>query len=211
MKEIIPALLSNDMQEIKNNLLKLEGLVDWVQIDIMDNKFVPNVSISVDELVGIKTDLNLEAHLMVFHPEEVFDSCERAGVKRVFFHFEATGDVDFVLDKMKNFSFERGIAINPETSIDKIEKYLDKVDLILFLSVNPGFQGRGFIEGVLEKVEKFKKLRPEMRIEIDGGINIENIKKVADSGVDYIVAGSAVLKGGDIEGNLGELRGEIGD
>lgn len=211
MKKIIPALLSSDILEIKNNLSKLENLVDWVQIDIMDNKFVPNISIVIDELIGVKTDLNLEAHLMIFNPENTFKSCERAGIKRVFFHFEASDDIDFVLKKMENFSFERGIAINPKTSIEKIEPYLNKVDLVLFLAVNPGFQGQGFIKSVLKKIKKFKKKHPKIKVEIDGGINIENIKKTSDAGVDYIVAGSAVLKGGDIEGNLRRLREKVGD
>lgn len=211
MKKIIPALLSSDIQEIKDNLAKLEGLVDWAQIDIMDNKFVPNISIAVKDLVGVKTNLKLEAHLMIFNPQDVFKDCKDARIKRVFFHFEAVDDIESVLGQMKDFNFEKGIAINPETEADKIEPYLDKVDLVLFLSVNPGFQGQGFIESVLEKVKKLKKIRPEMKIEIDGGINIENIKKVSDAGVDYIVAGSAVLKGGDIEGNLMGLREEIGE
>lgn len=209
MKEIIPALLSNDIEEIKDNLAKLEGLVDWAQIDIMDNKFVPNISINVKDLIDVKTDLKMEAHLMIFNPQDVFQDCKDARVKRVFFHFEAVDDVRSVLEQMKNFDFEKGIAINPETEISKIEPYLDKVDLILFLSVNPGFQGQGFIESVLEKVKELRKMRPELKIEIDGGINIGNIKKVSDAGVDYIVAGSAVLKGGDIEGNLKKLREEI--
>lgn len=209
MKEIIPALLSNDIQEIKDNLAKLEGLVDWAQIDIMDNRFVPNISIPVKDLTGVETGLKLEAHLMILSPEKVFNDCEDAHIKRVFFHFEAVDDVNFVLGQMKDYDFEKGIAINPETPISKIGPYLDKIDLVLFLSVNPGFQGRGFIESVLEKVKELRKMRPEIKIEIDGGIKAENIKKVSDSGVDYIVAGSAVLKGGDIEGNLRRLREEI--
>ncbi len=209
MKEIIPALLSNDIEEIKNNLSKLEGLVDWAQIDIMDNKFVPNISITVKDLIGVKTDLRLEAHLMILNPEKVLKDCEDAQVKRVFFHFEAVDDVDFVLEQMKNYGFEKGIAINPETPISKIEPYLDEIDSVLFLSVNPGFQGQGFIESVLEKVRELRSISPSTKIEIDGGIKAENIKKVSDAGVDYIVAGSAVLKGGDVEGNLRRLREEI--
>lgn len=209
MKEIIPALLSNNIIEIKSNLAKLEGLVDWVQIDIMDNKFVPNISIAVKDLIDVKTGLKLEAHLMILNPERVFKDCEDAQIKRVFFHFEAVDDVESVLKQMKDYDFEKGIAINPETEVSKIEPYLGKIDLVLFLSVNPGFQGQGFIQSVLEKVRELRKMRPEIKIEIDGGINAENIKKISDAGVDYIVAGSAVLKGGDIEGNLRKLREEV--
>lgn len=206
MAEIIPALLSNDILEVKNTLAKIEWLVDWAQIDIMDNKFVPNISITVKDLIGIKTNLKLEAHLMIFNPEKVFQDCKNAQIKRVFFHFEAVDDVESVLGRMRGYGFEKGIAINPETPVGKIEPYLDKIDLVLFLSVHPGFQGQEFIESVLNKVAELKKISPATKIEIDGGINVDNIKKVSDAGVDYIVAGSAILKGGDIEGNLRKLK-----
>jgi ribulose-phosphate 3-epimerase len=209
MKQIIPAILTKDIVELKETLAKLEGLVDWVQIDIMDNKFVPNISIPVKNLIDINTDINLEAHLMIFNPEKVFADCEKAGIKRVIFHLEAVDDVDKVLARMDEYSFEKGIAINPETKVKKIEPYLDRVDLVLFLSVNPGFQGQGFIAGVLDKVKELKKFDSKIIIEDDGGVNADNIKQVADAGVDLIVAGSAVLKGGDVEENLNKLREKL--
>jgi len=208
MTQIVPAILTKDIKDLKNKLAQIENKADWVQVDIMDNKFVPNTTITVKELIGIKTNLNLEAHLMVYNPQNLFNKCEQAGFKRVVFHFEAVENIDKTLDKMKKFNFERGIAINPDTKVDKVVPYLDKIDVVLIMSVNPGFEGQKFIESVLLKVKELKKISPKTKIAIDGGVNIKNIKKIADAEVDYIGANSAVWKG-DIEKNLKQLRAKI--
>lgn len=210
MKKIIPALLTNDLDELKDKLKRLENLVDWAQIDIMDNKFVSNGSITIKDLASVKTRIRLEAHLMIFHPEDTFADCEKLGIKRVIFHFEAVENVEAVLKKAKEFNFDIGISINPSTSIEKIKPYLEKIDFVLFMSVNPGFQGQGFILDVLDKIKILKKMMPDLKIEIDGGVNVDNIKSVADAGVDDIVVGSAVFKGGLVEENLKKLKEIIG-
>jgi len=209
MPTIIPAILTKNINDYKNKLSQLKGLVSLVQIDIMDNKFVPNISVKVSDIADIKTDINLEAHLMIEQPEKIFKHCEQAGFRRVIFHLEGTNNPDAVLDEMKKFNFERGIAINPETSIEKILPFLDKIDIILFLTVNPGFYGSPFIPAVIDKIKELKKIKGELKIEVDGGINLKNIKSVADAGVNYIVVGSAIFKDGDIEENLKHLKNEI--
>lgn len=206
---IIPAILTNDIKDAKQRISQLEGLVEWVQIDIMDNIFVPNVSIKIHDLEGIKTTSKLEAHLMVRNPEDVFEDCARLNFKRVIFHFEAVDNTKEILETMDNFSFEKGIAINPDTSIEKIIPFLEKLDVVLFMSVYPGFQKQKFIPEVLEKIKKLKKISPNTKVAIDGGVNKENIKSIALAGVDDIDVGSAMFVDDEVERNLEELKERI--
>lgn len=210
MSEIIPALLTSDIEVLKNNLEKLNGLVDWVQIDIMDNKFVPNSSIEVNDLQDLESLKNFksEIHLMTFHPENLLDDCKKAGAKRVIFHLEAVDNPAEMIVKLDEFGFEKGVAINPNTPVEALKPYLDKVDLVLFMSVYPGFQGQSFIPEVLEKVRELKTLAPNLKTSIDGGINAGNIRDAADTGLDYLCVGSALLKG-DIKENLKQLKNLI--
>ncbi len=203
---IIPAILTNDINDLKQKILQLDGLVEWIQIDIMDNIFVPNISIKINDLEGIKIKPKLEAHLMIKNPETVFEHCAKLGFERVIFHFEAVDDVEEILQKINNFSFEIGIAINPDTDIKNIIPFLDKLDVVLFMSVYPGFQKQKFIPEVLEKIKKLKKIAPNTRVAIDGGVNKDNIKSIASAGVDDIDVGSAVFVNNEVEKNLKELR-----
>jgi ribulose-phosphate 3-epimerase len=205
MSKIIPTILTNDLTDLKNKLAQLEGLVDWVQIDIMDNIFVPNISVAVSDLIGLETSANLEAHLMIKNPADSFEACKKAGIKRVIFHLEAVDNVEEIIEKLSEFGFEKGLAINPNTPIEAIKPYLDKLDLVLIMSVNPGFQGQKFIPEVLDKVRELKALAPKLKLSIDGGINAENIKEASESGLDFVSVGSALFTGDDIEGNLKKL------
>ncbi|MFA6304315.1 MAG: ribulose-phosphate 3-epimerase [Patescibacteria group bacterium] len=206
MKKIIPAILTNDVEDLKTKLVQLKGLVDWVQIDIMDNIFVPNQSIGVAELKSISHAFNLEAHLMVEQPEKYFHDCLEAGFKRVIFHVECCHDLAMVFNEAKNYGFEIGIALNPETPIEHVLPFLDKVKLVLFLTVHPGFQGQEFIPEVMLKIKKLKEMHPEILLAIDGGLKLENIQLAASSGADYLCVGSGVFKNGDPIQNLKQLN-----
>jgi len=209
MKEIIPAILTNNLQDLKRKLEKLIGLFGWVQIDLMDGKFVPNTSIGLEELARVSIKLNLEIHLMVMNPENFFSQCQRVGAKRVVFHLEATKNPDYVLKQMERFNFQRGIALNPETSPEQLRPYLDRLDSVLILGVHPGFQGQKFIPEVLKKVEKIRKLAPKVKIGIDGGINLENVEIVAKFDPDFLIIGSALFKESNLKQTLKKFKQKI--
>lgn len=206
MPEIIPAILTDDIQDLKDKLKKLEGLTDWVQIDIMDGKFVDNKSIDLEDLIGIEHNFNLEIHLMVEKPQKYFKTCEKIKSKRVFFHLEAVKDPLEVIEEMSKYDFEKGISINPPTSVRDILLYVDMVNVVLFLAVNPGWQGQKFDSTVLKKIKKLKELSPHTKIEIDGGINLENIKSVVEAGVDIIDIGSQIVKSDNMAQKIKEFQ-----
>lgn len=211
MKKIVPAILTKDFSDLENKLKKLQNLTDWVQIDIANGKFVNNVSIKLEELqrINLRKKFLLEIHLMVWHPEEYFSVCQSVGARRVDFHFEAAYNLKNTLLAAKKFNFEKFLAINPETSVEKIEPYLKEIDGVLILSVNPGFQGQKFIPRVLEKIKRLEKIMPQLKIEVDGGINLKNIKMVTRAGADYVVVGSGLFQYKNIKERLKKLKEEI--
>ena len=142
MKKIIPAILTKNVADLKSNLGRLQGLTDWAQVDIMDGKFVNNISVSLDDVnrANIYKNLSLEAHLMVENPEKYFKQCQKGNIKRVIFHIEAAKDLKKLLDDIAGLGMQRGLALKPGTSINEIEPYIDSVDVILLMSVEPGFQ-----------------------------------------------------------------------
>jgi ribulose-phosphate 3-epimerase len=210
MKKIIPAILTKDIADLENKLGQIQGLANWVQIDIMDGTLVNNTSITIEDISRAKLTENfsLEAHLMVLHPETYFLQCQKSNIKRVIFHIEA-GNTKNILSKAQMFDFQKGLALNPETSIEKIIPYLGKIDVILLMSVNPGFGGQEFILETLDKIRELKKIAPKIKIEVDGGINIDNIKMISDAGADYFVMGSGLFKGEHIEEYFKELQLKI--
>jgi len=193
MKVIIPAILTNDLLDFQQKLKKVEGLSSWVQIDISDGKFTPNKTLDLKDLSSLKLKQNLEIHLMVFEPKRYFNTAEKLKAKRVIIHFEAVKENinDFF---SKTYPFTLGLALSPETPVEKVFPYLLKVNFILILGVTPGAQGQKFQKEVLEKIKKIKTLSPKTIVEVDGGINETTIKKVNQAGADIFVVGSAILK-----------------
>ncbi len=242
LPKIVPAILTSDIKDLKTKLEKLNGLSDWVQIDILDGKFINNKTIELKDLGKIKRvkKFNLEAHLMVENPEKYFKECQKLKIKRVIFHQEASRNLREILSESEKFKFKTGIALNPRTPITKIKPYLNQIDLVLLMGVNPGFQGQKFIPSVLNKIKNLKKMASEKRkvrlgrtlyenahtninpvrnsegsqrkisngvkIEIDGGVNISNIKKVVEAGADYLVIGSSLFKNDNVRENLRQLK-----
>lgn len=209
MRKIAPAILTDNLENLKSKLKEIEGLADWVQIDIADGKFVNNRTISLADLKKVKIPFNLEIHLMTEDPQERFRACQELGAKRVIFHFEAAKNPSLVLEEMKKYDFQRGVAINPATEIEKIKPYLADLESILLLGVTPGFQGREFQPSVLKKIQEIKKISPGVKIGVDGGINPNNIREIANSGADYLVIGSALFGSGDVKENFRLLTEEI--
>jgi ribulose-phosphate 3-epimerase len=189
----VPAILTDDPEAMAKMVSQTETFTDYAQFDIMDGEFVPSRSVSCAQIAGLKTTLKWEAHLMVAHPEDCLEGFQKAGALKIVFHYEATPDPANIIRKIKKLSMKVGIAINPETPITAITNLVDKVDSVLFLSVNPGFYGAKFIPGVLDKIVAFRKLYPETEIGIDGGVKEGIIGQIARTGVNVIYIGSAIF------------------
>jgi len=206
MANIIPAILESDIKEVQNKLNQLTGLVEWAQIDLMDDHFVDNISIKPEELKQIKTDINLEAHLMVNEPEQWLGHFNKDIFKRIYFHIEAVSEPTELIEKIKNQGFESGLALNMETPVTKAEPFIEIVSSVLFMAIVPGWQGQSFQETVLDKIKQFRKKYPKKTIAIDGGVNELNIQAVVEAGVDNISVGSAIFSRGEVKNNIEKLK-----
>ncbi|MEW6556145.1 MAG: ribulose-phosphate 3-epimerase [Elusimicrobiota bacterium] len=212
--EIAPSILSADFSNLLKDIKKCESAgIKILHIDVMDGHFVPNITIGpvVVESLRKKTSLILDTHLMITEPERYIESFVKAGSDWMTFHIEAVRNPSAVIKKIKSFKLKAGIAINPATSVTVIEKYLDKSDLVLVMSVNPGFGGQEFIPSALKKIAELKKIREAKnltyKISVDGGINFDTISSVVDAGSDIVVAGNSIFNAGlGIEKSIEKLR-----
>lgn len=216
-KYLAPSLLSANFYNLENDLAALKDEnVKYLHLDVMDGMFVPNISLGVPVIESIKKntrdDYILDTHLMVERPERYITNFKEAGADILTIHQEATKDYCEVLTIIKDQGMKAGISVNPETDIKKIDDCLSIADLVLVMSVHPGFGGQKFIDGSLDKVKYLQDVRIKngykYMIEIDGGITIENVKSVCEAGVDIVVAGSAVFKN-DIRKNVKDFNNII--
>lgn len=194
MQKIISAILTADPEELKKQLLALKDKSNWVHIDIIDGVFAPNISVNLFELGEASHYFNLEIHLLVQDPEKYFDDCDAIGAKRVIIHQEATQNLQKVLERAGSHKFNTAVALNPQTQLAVLWPLKEKIQSLLIMSVNPGFQGQEFVASSIEKVREARTLFPEMLIGIDGGISKENIKEVFNAGISYAVVGSNIVK-----------------
>jgi ribulose-phosphate 3-epimerase len=190
---IVPALLTDDPAELVKLVRQAGVFADYVQIDVMDGKFVPSNSVTCAQIGAAEIKFAWEAHLMVLHPENCVADFARAGARKIIFHYEATSEPEKIIAQIRKSGVKVGLAVNPETSIMEITRLVKKVDSVLFMAVHPGFYGARFLLEVLEKVKEFRKRFPEMEIGIDGGVKEDNILKIARSGVNDICIGSALF------------------
>ncbi len=190
---VVPAVLTDDPQLLKDMLETAETFTDFVQIDIMDGLFVPSKSITATDISAVNTKINWEAHLMVNNPESYIDDFARAGAQQIIFHYEATGSCDNVIDLIHEAGLKAGIAVNPDTEISVLAPLVNKLDSVLFMSVIPGYYGSKFIPEVLDKIRDFRNKYPGVHTGIDGGIKENNISIVAETGINSICVGSAVF------------------
>jgi ribulose-phosphate 3-epimerase len=191
---VVPAILTEDPKTLEKMLRQAATFTDYVQIDIMDGKFVPSRSVSAEQIGAIKSKIKWEVHLMVVKPERQLEKFMEAGARRAIFHYEATDVPEQVITMAQKVGLEVGMAVNPETSITKILPLTGLLDCVLFLSVNPGFYGARFIPEVPNKIRDLRQARPRLEIGIDGGIKDSNIAQIAKTGVNYICVGSAVFQ-----------------
>ena len=213
--QISPSILSADFSQLGNEIKRLEeGGADMIHVDVMDGHFVPNLTIGPPVIKAIKKkcSINFDVHLMISPVHKYIEAYADAGADIITIHPEATDNLEASILKIKELNKKVGVSLNPESKIDLILNFLDKIDLVLIMSVNPGFGGQKFMPEVLEKIKELKKIQTEQNIdfdiEIDGGINFDNCKAAIDAGANILVSGTTIFKSndGDIRKNINLLK-----
>jgi len=211
--EIAPSILASDFTKLGDEIRRVEeGGADVIHVDVMDGHFVPNISIGVPVVEALRkaTRLPLDVHLMIENPELYISEFVHAGANRVLIHQEATVHLDRALAMVREHGAEAGAVINPATPVAMLSEVLDKADTILVMSVNPGFGGQKFIPGAIEKIRQLNEWRSryncEFRIEVDGGVDRENVAELAKAGANTFVAGTSIFHTPDVVAATRELR-----
>ena len=213
--QISPSILSADFSQLGNEIKRLEkGGADMIHVDVMDGHFVPNLTIGPPVIKALKkhTSIMFDVHLMISPVHKYIDAYSDAGADIITIHPEATDDLKSSISKIKALNKKVGVSLNPKTKIKIIEKYLNEIDLVLIMSVNPGFGGQKFMPEVLTKIKELKKIQEEkgidFDIEIDGGINFDNAKTAIEAGANILVSGTTIFKSnnGDIKKNIELLK-----
>jgi len=213
--QISPSILSADFSQLGNEIKRLEeGGADMIHVDVMDGHFVPNLTIGPPVIKALRKHclLKFDVHLMISPVHKYIESYADAGADIITIHPEATDNLEASILKIRDLNKKVGVSLNPESKIDLITNFLNQIDLILIMSVNPGFGGQKFMPEVLEKIRELKKIQKEKNlnfdIEIDGGINFDNCKDAIDAGANILVSGTTIFKSnnGDIKKNINLLK-----
>jgi ribulose-phosphate 3-epimerase len=212
---IAPSILSADFARLGEEIAMMEkGGADWVHVDVMDGRFVPNLTfgVKVIETVRKRTSLPLDVHLMVVEPERYFDDFVAAGASGLTIHAEVSPHLHRQLVRIRELGATAGVALNPSTPLGAVEDVLDELDLLLVMSVNPGFGGQTFIPHSLDKIARARRMldaaRSRAALEVDGGINRQTIVECWRAGADTFVAGNAVFAAADPAREIGALRSQ---
>lgn len=206
MTKLAPSLLSADFSDLTNEINKIEqGGADYLHLDVMDGVFVPNITFGAPVIKKIRkvTKMPFDVHLMIDKPERFIEDFVNAGADILTVHQEATTHLHRTIQEIKSHGILAGVSLNPATSLETLEYIIDDLDLILIMSVNPGFGGQSFIESMEGKIRALRQLinarKPNIILEVDGGIKLENVGRIKDLGVDLVVAGSAIFNFEDVE------------
>ena len=216
-KNIAPSLLAADFFDLSSQMKILkEGNIEVLHLDVMDGMFVPSISFGMPVISSLRksVDFFFDVHMMVENPERYIEDFYNSGADGITIHFEACKHIDRTISQIKSLGLRSGISINPATPVSFLENIVSEVDMVLIMSVNPGFGGQKFIPYSLDKIRELSKMRekknPKLLIQVDGGVGVDNIKALSDGGVDEFVAGSSVFKG-DILKNIKALNDALGE
>ncbi|MBN2437960.1 MAG: ribulose-phosphate 3-epimerase [Deltaproteobacteria bacterium] len=213
MKKIAPSILSADSSRLGEEIAAVEAAgADWIHVDVMDGRFVPNITIGPGLVASIRktTKLPFDVHLMIENPERYIDAFAEAGADWITVHVEASVHLHRTVAMIRERDLKAGVSLNPATPLVQIEPILPDIDLLLVMTVNPGFGGQKFIEGSLPRIRQAKEmirtLSPKTLLEVDGGVTLKNIRSIADAGADILVAGSAIFGSSDYRATIGEMK-----
>jgi ribulose-phosphate 3-epimerase len=213
---IAPSILAANFARLGDDVAQVVAAgADWIHFDVMDNHYVPNLTFGpmVCQALRKHSSVPIDVHLMVQPVDALAQAFCQAGADLVSFHPDASAHVDRTLQLIKAEGKQAGLVFNPATPLDVLEYVIDKVDLVLIMSVNPGFGGQSFIESALRKIERARKLIDQtgrdIRLEVDGGVKVDNIRRVADAGADTFVAGSAIFGKPDYKAVIDAMRAEL--
>ena len=216
-KNIAPSLLAADFFDLSSQMKLLkEGNIEVLHLDVMDGMFVPSISFGMPVISSLRksVDFFFDVHMMVENPERYIEDFYNSGADGITIHFEACKHIDRTISQIKSLGLRSGISINPATPVSLLDNIVSEVDMVLIMSVNPGFGGQKFIPYSLDKIRVLSKMRekknPKLLIQVDGGGGVDNIKALSDAGVDEFVAGSSVFKG-DILKNIKALNDALGE
>lgn len=216
-KNIAPSLLAANFFDLSSQMKLLkEGNIEILHLDVMDGMFVPSISFGMPVISSLRksVDFFFDVHMMVENPERYIEDFYKSGANGITIHFEACKHIDRTISQIKSFGLRSGISINPATPVSFLQNIISEVDMVLIMSVNPGFGGQKFILYSIDKIKELSKMRAERNqkflIQVDGGVDVNNIKSLSDAGVDEFVAGSSVFKG-DILNNIKALNDALGE
>ena len=217
MKKLAPSILSADFSRLGDEIRAVEEAgADYIHVDVMDGHFVPNITIGPVVVEAIKnvTNLPLDVHLMINNPDQYIKDFIKAGSNILSVHSETCPHLQRTINHIRELGIKPAAVLNPSTSLSTLEYILEEVDMVLLMTVNPGFGGQAFIPSMIPKIKKLRGLIDEkhlpVELEVDGGINLDNISKVVNAGADVIVAGSAIFKSKDCKETVRQMKKKLG-
>jgi ribulose-phosphate 3-epimerase len=204
--KVAPSILSADFGKLNEEIASIEEHSDYIHVDVMDGHFVPNLTIGAPVVKYIKSKLPLDVHLMIEHPEKFIEDFAKAGSDILTVHYEVAHDLDDMLKDIKKHGMKAGASIKPGTPVEVLDPYLEFLDWVLIMSVEPGFGGQSFIPNALDKIKWLREQAPSLDIAVDGGINADTGKQCTEAGANVLIAGSYIFKADDRASAIKSLK-----